>query len=108
MTTEKASVTTVSDTVGSSRCPISDRTGLSEKIETPRSPCSSANAQCMNCTGNGSSRPSRARIAAMFAGRRIVAGDDGRRIARREMQQQEHDQPDDSHDHASEASRRTT
>ena len=64
----------------------------------PRSPCSTAADQRKNCTGSGSSSPSCWRMPAICSARRVVARDDRRRIAGREMQQQEHEHADDGHD----------
>ena len=47
-TTETISVETVSAMVGSTRCPISFITGRLVKIEMPRSPCNSPQAQVTN------------------------------------------------------------
>ena len=51
-----------------------------------------------NCVTIGWSRPSCARMSATSLGVGVVAGDDGRRIARRQPQHQEHEHGDDHHD----------
>ena len=51
-------------------------------------------------TANGSSRPSEVRILSISLGRRGVAGDDLRRIARRQIEQAEHDQRHHAHHRA--------
>ena len=65
ISTATMSVHKVSDTVGWTRCPISVVTGRLVKIDVPRSPCSSRHTQPPNCTRNGWSRPSFARICLM-------------------------------------------
>ncbi len=52
------SVITVSAAVGSRRWAMSSVTGRLVKIEMPRSPCSTPQAQVPKRTKNGSSRPS--------------------------------------------------
>ena len=65
ISTATTSVHRVSDTVGCTRCPMSVVTGRLVKIDVPRSPCSSRQTQPPNCTRNGSSRPSFARMFLM-------------------------------------------
>ena len=67
-TTVMISVVSASIRVGSSRWPISLVTGRLEKIEMPRSPCSSDQTQVPNWMCSGWSRPSCARMRAMSAG----------------------------------------
>ena len=94
----RSACTSVSDTVGWTRCPISVVTGRLVKIDVPRSPCSSRHTQPPNCTRNGSSRPSFARMLLDVVGGGDVAGDHRRRVARRQEQQRKHDQRDHRHD----------
>ena len=97
-TSDRIRVSTISDKVGSMRCAIMWLTGRLVKIEVPRSPCSTCHSQSPNRTRNGRSRPSEARMRSTSAGRGLVAGDDRRRIARRDVEQAEHEQRHHQHD----------
>ena len=91
------SVTTISDSVGSMRCAIMAVTGRLVKIDVPRSPCRICHTQSPNWTRNGRSSPRLWRMRSTSAGRRLVARDHRGRIARRDVEQAEHEQRDDRH-----------
>ncbi len=67
-------------------------------MELPRSPRSSAPIQTRNCFHSGSFEPELLADLGDGLGRGVLAGHDGGRIARRQVQQQEHEHRDDGHD----------
>ena len=86
--TATISVVSASESVGSTRWLISFSTGSLEKIEMPRSPCSTAETQRKNCTGSGSSSPSCLRMPAICSAvalspAMIAAGSPGERCSSR-------------------------
>ena len=94
---DTTSVQSVSASVGSTRCAIKLVTGRLVKIEVPRSPCSSAHSQ--RRTAPGKARRDRAwRECAGCPRGGDVAGDHGSGIARRQVEQREHDERDHRHD----------
>ena len=65
---DRISVSTINDIVGSIRWPIMWVTGRLVKIETPRSPCSTCQIHSPKRTTNGRSRPSEARMRITSSG----------------------------------------
>ena len=63
--TDTIRVQIASDSVGSTRCAIRRVTGRLVKIEMPRSPCSTAQAQVPKRVQNGSLSPSFSRMRSM-------------------------------------------
>ena len=93
----RTSVIAISESVGSMRCAIIAATGRLVKIEVPRSPCRICQTQVAE---PDQERPVEAEALAnaLDVGRaRLVAGDHRRRIARRDVEQAEHEQRDDRH-----------
>ena len=94
----RISVTTISDSVGSMRCAISSVTGRLVKIEVPRSPCRMRQTQLAELDQEGPVEPEALADALDVGGRRLIAGDHRGRIARRDVEQAEHEQRDHRHD----------
>ena len=78
-------MTTISDSVGSMRCAIMVVTGRLVKIELPRSPCRSRQAQSRELHQERPVEPEVLADALDVGGRRLVAGDHRGRIARRDV-----------------------
>ena len=91
-------MTIISDSVGSSRWAISVVTGRPVNIDVPRSPCAMLPGPFAEA---GEERPVEAEAPADLLDvlrRGLVAGDNSRRITRRDVEQAEHEQGDDPHD----------
>ncbi len=68
ISTESRIVSTAMLTVGQMRCPIIWVTGVLEMSDVPSSPCKSSPTHVMNCSCNGSARPSDVRMRSSWSG----------------------------------------
>ena len=91
-------VRNVSQSVGSMRWPIIVVTGRPVNTDTPRSPCSSRHTHEKNCSKQRLVEAQQLAEPLDVGGAGRVAGDQRRRIAGRQVHQQEHDHGDDAED----------
>ena len=96
--TASTMVTSVSATVGSIRWAIISATGRLVKIEMPRSPCEDVPQPTMPKRAARTAIEPELRADALDVGvRRLIAGDDRRGIAGRQIEQREDEQRDERH-----------
>ena len=94
---QAAMVKNASDSVGSSRSTISSATCFLKKNDSPRSPCSVLADPDEELREDRLVEPEPLADVGDLLGVGVVAGDDGRRIAGRQAQHEEHEHRDDHH-----------